>query len=178
MLVPAALAVSLSYLVQTVLSPYAKYRSLYEAQLPSRAASPAHDMENVCIALDLMCKPWASDPSTPLHVDLLDLLRSGAAVSLAEGKQLTIGILRKKSTWAGKPLRLGFLPDSSGVMYIIAILREGKIIVPRGETVLRAGDRLVMITSAETQEQLKQHVAPLSSERTSASTNRQSAPPE
>jgi CIC family chloride channel protein len=178
LLVPAALAVSLSYLVQTVLSPYAKYRSLYEAQLPSRAASPAHDMENVCIALDLMCKPWASDPSTPLHVDLLDLLRSGAAVSLAEGKQLTIGILRKKSTWAGKPLRLGFLPDSSGVMYIIAILREGKIIVPRGETVLRAGDRLVMITSAQTQEQLEQHVAPLSSERTPASTNRQSAPPE
>jgi CIC family chloride channel protein len=168
LLVPAALAVTLSYLVQTVLSPYVKYRSLYEAQLPSRAASPAHDMDNMCIALDLMCKPWAPDPGTPLHVDLLGLLRSGVAVGLAQGKQLTLGILRKKSPWVDKPLRLGYLAERSGETTLIAILREGQIIVPHRETILRAGDRLLMITSPESQGRLKPHLAPLSSERPSA----------
>jgi CIC family chloride channel protein len=168
LLVPAALAVTLSYLVQTILSSYVKYRSLYEAQLPSRAASPAHDMDNLCIALDLMCKPWASDPNTPLHLDLLDLLRSGVAVSLAGGKQLTIGILRKKSPWVGKPLRSGYLAERSGETEIVAVLREGQIILPHRETVLHSGDRLLMVSSPQAQEQLKQHLAPLSSERASA----------
>jgi CIC family chloride channel protein len=168
LLVPAALAVTLSYLVQTVLSSYVKYRSLYEAQLPSRAASPAHDMDNMCIALDLMCKPWAPDPGTPLHVDLLSLLRSGVAVGLAQGKQLTLGILRKKSPWVDKPLRVGYLAERSAETTLIAILREGQIIVPHRETILHAGDRLLMITSPEAQERLKQHLAPLSSERAPA----------
>jgi chloride channel protein, CIC family len=172
LLVPAALAVSLSYLVQTILSPYVKYRSLYEAQLPSRAASPAHDMENLCIALDLMCKPWASDPNTPLHVDLLALLRSGAAISLAEGKQLTIGILRKKSPWVGKPLRSANLTEPRDEMEIVAILRGGRIVVPHRETVLQAGDQVLMITSPQVKERLEQHLAPLSSGREPASRNR------
>lgn len=173
LLVPAALAVSLSYFVQTVLSPYVKYRSLYEAQLPSRAASPAHDMENMCIALDLMCKPWASDPSEPLHVDLLSLLRSGAAVSLADGKQLTIGILQKKSTWVDKPLRLGYMTEMKDDMEIIAILRRGRIVLARPETVLKTGDRLLMVTTPQIQEQLSQHLTPLSSDRGPASGNPQ-----
>jgi CIC family chloride channel protein len=167
LLVPAALAVTLSYLVQTVLSSHVKYRSLYEAQLPSRAASPAHDMDNMCIALDLMCKPWAPDPGTPLHVDLLSLLRSGVAVSLAQGKRLTLGILRKKSPWVEKPLRAGYLAERSGETTLLAILREGQIIVPHRETILHAGDRLLMIASPEAQERLNQHLAPLSSERAS-----------
>jgi CIC family chloride channel protein len=45
LLVPAALAVLLSYLVQGSLSARLKYRSLYEAQVQSRADSPAHHVE-------------------------------------------------------------------------------------------------------------------------------------
>jgi Trk K+ transport system NAD-binding subunit len=114
-----------------------------------------------------MCKPWAPDPLTPLHVDLLGLLRSGVAVSLAQGKQLTLGILRKKSPWVDKPLRLGYLAERSGETTLLAILREGQIIVPHRETILRAGDRLLMITSSESQERLKPHLAALSAERAS-----------
>jgi CIC family chloride channel protein len=61
LLVPAALAVMLSYFVQTILSSPLKYKSLYEAQMASRAESPAHYMENFCIALNLMCKPWVCE---------------------------------------------------------------------------------------------------------------------
>jgi CIC family chloride channel protein len=42
MLVPAGLAVILSYLVQATLSVHFKYKSLYEAQVPKQADSPAH----------------------------------------------------------------------------------------------------------------------------------------
>ncbi|HKW49046.1 MAG TPA: chloride channel protein, partial [Gemmatimonadaceae bacterium] len=46
LLVPAALAVLLSYLVQTRLSAHVKYASVYEAQVTSRADSPAHHAQH------------------------------------------------------------------------------------------------------------------------------------
>ena len=52
----AALAVLISYLVQTRLSSFLKlkYRSMYEAQVPGRAQSPAHYAEYVRLGLDLL----------------------------------------------------------------------------------------------------------------------------
>ena len=50
LLVPAGLAVMLSFLIQIKLSSFFKYGSLYEAQVAGRADSPAHRAENVRIA--------------------------------------------------------------------------------------------------------------------------------
>ncbi len=164
LLVPAALAVTLSYLVQTILSSPLKYRSLYEAQMPSRADSPAHDMENFCIALDLMCKPWVSEPNKVRHLDLMTLLKSGVAVNLSEEKQLTIGLLRPESPWVGKPARFGFFGRTgrrSGDYRYFA--RGADSFAPPG-TLLQAGDRLLAITSPHAKERLEQHLAPLPSQ--------------
>jgi CIC family chloride channel protein len=164
LLVPAALAVMLSYLVQTILSSPFKYRSLYEAQMPSRAESPAHDMENCCIALDLVCKPWVCEPNKVCHLDLMTLLKSGAAVNLSEGKQLTIGILRPESTWVGKPAQFGSSEELGGEFELIAILRDGQIRLPHPDTLLQAGDRLLVITSSDGKKHLERyHLAPLPS---------------
>ncbi|MGB6973994.1 MAG: chloride channel protein [Terracidiphilus sp.] len=54
LLVPAALAVMLSFLVQSRLSTFCKYGSLYEGQLAGRLDSPAHRNEQVEIALQLI----------------------------------------------------------------------------------------------------------------------------
>jgi CIC family chloride channel protein len=161
LLVPAALAVTLSYLVQTVLSSPLKYRSLYEAQMVSRADSPAHDMENFCIALDLVCKPWVSEPNKVQHLDLMALLKSGVAVNLSEEKQLTIGLLRQESPWVGKTVRLGTTEEHEDGLEIIAILRAGQILLPRPDTRLQAGDRLLVITSPNAKDWLEKHLAPL-----------------
>jgi CIC family chloride channel protein len=164
LLVPAALAVTLSYLVQTVLSSPFKYRSLYEAQMPSRADSPAHEMENVCIALDLMCKPWVGEPNKVCHLDLMTLLKSGVAVDLSDEKQLTIGFLRPESPWVGKPVRLGSMDEPEGGLEIIAILRAGQILLPHPGTLLQAGDRLLAIASPHAKARLEHHLAPLPSQ--------------
>jgi CIC family chloride channel protein len=163
LLVPAALAVTLSYLVQTVLSSLFKYRSLYEAQMPSRADSPAHEMENFCIALDLMCKPWVCEPNKVCHLDLMTLLRSGVAVNLSDEKQLNIGLLRPESPWVGKPVRLGSMDALEDGLEIIAILRAGQVLLPHPGTLLQAGDRLLVIASPHAKEGLEQHLAPLPS---------------
>jgi len=54
LLVPAGLAVMLSFLIQIKLSSFFKYGSLYEAQVAARADSPAHRAENVRLALRLL----------------------------------------------------------------------------------------------------------------------------
>ena len=46
LLVPAALAVMLSYLVQTRISASLRYRSVYEAQVAGRGESPAHHTQH------------------------------------------------------------------------------------------------------------------------------------
>jgi CIC family chloride channel protein len=55
-LVPASLAVILSYLVQTTLSETLRYRSLYQAQVPTRTDSPAHYADVIRIARDLVSR--------------------------------------------------------------------------------------------------------------------------
>jgi CIC family chloride channel protein len=162
LLVPAALAVMLSFLVQTILSSRLRYKSLYEAQMPSRAESPAHDIENLGIALDLMCKPWVGEPNKVCHLDLMQLLKSGMAVSLSEERQLIIGTLRPESSWVGKPVKWG--EESGNEVKIIAILRKGQMLLPHPDTLLQADDRILVIISSQEEDRLEQHLAPLYSQ--------------
>ena len=62
LLVPAALAVFLSYLVQRLLSERFAYRSLYEAQVPARADSPTHHVELLQNAFRLVQGRMVSQP--------------------------------------------------------------------------------------------------------------------
>jgi CIC family chloride channel protein len=165
LLVPAALAVSLSCLIQKLLSSRIKYKSLYEAQVPYRADSPAHHRDNICIALNLMCKPWSSRPQTFGHLDLLDLLNSGAAINLAPGKKLTIGVLRPASPWVGQRIDAKFRESLGAANEIIAVLRGERLLLPHDDTHLQSGDHLLTIVSPAAMEQIQQHLAPLQTGR-------------
>ena len=62
LLVPAGLAVTLSYIVQTRLSRFCKYGSLYEGQVPGRMDSPVHRGERIDMLLRLLGQDKAPLP--------------------------------------------------------------------------------------------------------------------
>lgn len=165
LLVPAALAVMISYLVQGTLSSRLKYNSLYEAQVPSRADSPAHHLEHVRTALRLLGQYQISVPPTISHLDLYSLLASGIPVDLPDGKQLHVGVLKSESPWVNKTIESGYWEEINHGMQdeieIIAILHKGNVLFPHFDTVLQLGDRLLMITSPQGWEWIGQHIAPL-----------------
>jgi CIC family chloride channel protein len=163
LLVPAALAVMLSYLAQSMLSAPLKYRSLYEAQVPGRADSPAHRVEHLQTALRLLRERRVSTPATIGHLDLQALLESGVAVDLPDNEQLAIGVLQASSPWVGTPFHEGAGQEETNDVQIVAVIRQGRMLFPNATTVLRAGDRALVITPQQSWERLTPHLAPFSS---------------
>jgi CIC family chloride channel protein len=162
LLVPAALSVMLSFLIQNTLSARLKYKSLYEAQVPIRYDSPAHYIEHVEAVLRLFSERQLSVPATITHLDLRLLLASGIPVDVPGNKQLIIGVLRADSPYVGQPIQTYFSLNRRDEVEIIAIFRRGHTHVPHAHLVLLAEDRLLAIASPLGKEQLAQHLAPLS----------------
>jgi CIC family chloride channel protein len=162
LLVPAALAVMLSYLVQVTLSASFTYKSLYEAQVPRRADSPAHHAEHLRVALSLLDKRQIPASDTVGHLNLLALLQSGISVDLSNDKRLTLEVLQSKSPWIGQSIHSGCLVGARNDRRIIAIVRQEQMLLPCPDTVVRAEDQLLMITSSRTKERLEEHRAALS----------------
>lgn len=157
---PAALAIFLSYLVQTTLSQRLKYKSMYEAQVPFRFDSPAHFVEDLDTVLRLLGKRRFSAPPSITHLHLRTLLASGIPVDLPDHQQLAIGILHRDSPLVKKSIEEA--SDELKGVDLIAVFRRGQIHLPGAELVLRAKDRLLGIVSPEGKEQLDRHVDPLS----------------
>ncbi len=156
LLVPAALAVMLSYLIQTRLSRGLRYRSLYETQVPRRSDSPAHHTEHLEIALRILEQRRLSGPLQG-RLDLLTLLRSGTPVELPDNRRLTVGVLKADSPYVRRGVGgdgTAFGSDTS----IIAIIRGDHMIAVRPDTVLEAGDRLIVLTTPRGLEELRPHV--------------------
>lgn len=157
LLVPAALAVMVSYLVQRRLGARFRYQSLYEAQVAARADSPAHHSEHLRIALRILKESRSLDAGNIGRLDLLSVLRTGIPVELPGDRRLVIGVLRSDSPYRHKPLSAGNGKLDEHTQ-IFAIVRGEHMLVPRPDTVLEAGDRLMLLTTAAGLEALKQHV--------------------
>lgn len=157
LLVPAALAVMVSYWVQRRLAARVRYQSLYEAQVPTRADSPAHHAEHLKIALRILKERRVLNAPGVGQLDLLSLMRTGIPVELPGDRRLVIGVLRADSPYGRKALGAGngLLDDHTQVF---AIIRGEHMMVPRPDTVLEPGDRLILLTTAAGLEGLKQHV--------------------
>jgi CIC family chloride channel protein len=157
LLVPAALALMISYLVQRRLAPLVRVQGLYEAQVATRADSPAHHTEHLKIAIRLLKERRVLDSSDVGQVDLLDLLRTGIPVDLTDGRRLAICVLRPDSPWCGRAVGAegGTLEEET---QIFAIIRGGHMRVPRPDTTLAAGDRLILLTTAAGLERVKPHL--------------------
>jgi chloride channel protein, CIC family len=159
LLVPAGLAVMLSYLIQVNLSSFFKYGSLYEAQVAGRADSPAHRAENVRIAVQVLEQGKVSLPPHMNHLHLAALLQSGVALDLPDGSQLMTGALRPESPWVGKQIQSRVLRGRAADAKIVAIVRGKSVLLARPDTVLQPGDRLLLIAPQEAQDDLQKHLA-------------------
>ncbi len=159
LLVPAGLAVMLSYLIQVKLSSFCRYGSLYEAQVAGRADSPAHRAEHVEIAVRLLDQGNISLPPEITHLHLAALLQSGIALDLPDGSQLVVGALRPGSPWVGKKFQsLTFGEELAGTR-IVAVLRGKSVMMPRTGTVMQPGDRMLLMAPPSAIGELEKHFA-------------------
>lgn len=156
LLVPAALAVMVSYLVQRRLGSRAPYQGLYEAQVVTRADSPAHHTEHLRIALQLLKQRRVLDPADVGQVDLVSLLRTGIPVEVPGGRRLFIGVLRADSPLRDRPTQGD--PVLGEETRIFAIIRGEHMMVPGPKVTLQAGDRLLLLTTQDALQQLSRHL--------------------
>ena len=175
LLVPAGLAVLLSFVIEMKLSSYFKYGSLYEAQVDGRSDSPAHRAENVRTALRLIDEGKITLPPQMNHLHLAALLQSGLALDLPDGSQLTVGALRPESPWVGKQIQSRPLSGPMAESKIMAVLRGKSVMMPRPNTVLQPGDRLLLIAPPQAQAEVAQHLAPPPARNPEAGTSATSA---
>lgn len=161
LLVPAGVAVLISYLLQNRLSVNLKYRSLYEGQVPTRQDSPAHFLEHIQIALSLLGKrdmPFTDDVG---HLDLLRMLQSRIHFDLPGKRELTMARVEPESTMAGKTIDTLYRRLREFQFEIIAIMRREHVILPHRDTVLQPDDRLVLIAGTPARESLAQFFVPV-----------------
>jgi chloride channel protein, CIC family len=160
LLVPAGLAVMISYLLQVRLCSFLKYKSLYEGQVPTRQDSPAHYLEQIQVALSLL-----GSRNVPLmdqvgHLDLLRLLRSRIRFDLPGGKELTLGVVRDNGPMVGRSIADLYRELNRYDFEIIAVMRREHILLPHSETLLQAGDRLILIASPNARGPLGKYISP------------------
>jgi chloride channel protein, CIC family len=164
LLAPAALAVTLAFLVQQGLSASLKYQSLYEAQAPQPTDSPVHKMEHLKTALKMLRERRAFVDAEKIgHVDLLPLLESGIPFDLPDGKQLMTGILSADSPYAGKPMKQACFIEESVDWEIVAVFRDHHLILPHPNNLLQAEDQLLVLLPPEYQDELWKNLRPVQS---------------
>ncbi len=160
LLVPAALAVMFSAIVESLISGRLKlkYFSLYEAQVPSRADSPVHTGEYLNVALRLLEQHAVHMPESVGPVSLRDLLAAGLPVNLPDGKQFILGAIPVGSPLGGCTLETAFddVPDCS----VVAAFREGHTLLAHPGMSLRSGDRLLVLVPAEARDEIRDRLTP------------------
>ncbi len=160
LLVAAALAVSISYIVEVLLTARLKYKSLYEAQVPGRADSPAHHGDYLKAALHILKHHHITLSPDSDHVDLEKLLNTGVPIDLADDKQLRMGRLSAKSPMVGKRVRdlVDLLPPELGdEVRVSAVFRNGHTLIPYGDLRFKPNDRVLFIASPRTWKHLARY---------------------
>ncbi len=157
LLAPAALAVMLAFLVQKQLTATARYDSLYEAQVPRPADSPAHRMEHLRTALKMLSERRMFDATQVGHLNLFSLIESGVPVDLPDGKQLMIETIAPDSPWAGLPVKEGSFVGDDVDWEIVALLRDEHLVIPHPNTIMEPEDQILILIPPEVREELERH---------------------
>jgi CIC family chloride channel protein len=151
----------ISSLVQAKLSARLKYNSLYEAQVPTRADSPAHYVDEIRAGLSLIGKRKGLKKAKIGHLDLLTLLTSGIPIDLPDGRRMSVGTVKPGSPCVGTRLSTNCLGAAEEDYEIMAIFREDDVLLPHPNTTLRSGDRILVITSPSARARLSEHLDPV-----------------
>jgi len=146
LLVPAALAIMVSYIVQKEISIGLKYPSLYEGQVEGRPDSPAHQVEHLETAIQLLARHQVRIPDTISHVDLRTLLETGIPIDLPGNRRLVIENVDEKSIYVGKQFSECCPVEQEEEMDLVAVFRGRQLIFPHENTRIQNGDRLLLIS--------------------------------
>ncbi len=147
LLVPATFAVVLSYLVQVRLTRGMAVRGLYEAQVVSRADSPAHHQRHLEIALRILRdKGFAAKGGD--DTALLAAIRTGATAPLPGERRLFVGRLQRDNDVVDRPVVAGAESLNADGLHLLLVLRDEHMIAPRPDLVLREGDGLILVMEA------------------------------
>jgi chloride channel protein, CIC family len=159
----AALAVLISYLVQTRLSSFLKlkYRSMYEAQVPHRTDSPAHYAEYLRVGLNLLGKRKVLESDRLAHLNVMSLLRSGISIDLPEGRRILGFEVRPENTYIGQNVQKCSDEAGEDKVDIVVILRDHDVLLPNPESVFKPEDRVLAIVSRSGREWMEKHFASL-----------------
>jgi CIC family chloride channel protein len=157
LIMPTMLAVSLSYVVQVGLTRNAKYPTLYEAQEPIPATSPANTEMFSEIIADYLRQNRMRLDDTVVGRHLAMNLADGQGVPLARGGELLYRITLEPGTpAAGEEVRHVARPE----VVIVAVLRGEVDIVPGADTVLQVGDELLVAATPDSVEKFRKSIAP------------------
>jgi CIC family chloride channel protein len=157
LLVPAALAVILSYYTQDFLTLELKlkYISIYEAQVQRQSDSQAHKMEHIKRALSMLKDQKKIDTTTYGNIDLVALLESKIPIKITEEEQLFIEKLSSKNSCVNTFINERCLNKEKEDWKIIAIIRNNEMLFPEPELKLKAADELLILSSKESLEEIK-----------------------
>ncbi len=157
LLVPAALAILVAYVVQRQFSVKLRYPTLYEGQVEGRPDSPAHEVEQIETAIRLLAKRKVSVPENISHLNLRTVLNTGIPIDLPDNRRLLVAVVKKGSGYIGRLAKVCFPPDHDNETDLVAVFRGLKLLFPESNLRIRADDRLLLITSLEAWEQHKKH---------------------
>jgi len=122
-----------------------KYKSLYEAQVPSRIYSPAHQAEYVSVALQMLNRCEVPMSPSADHLSLVSLLQSGVPIDLPDGRHLSIMEVTPESLCAGQPPDGSCLPEPLNDMEITTVIRKNEVLLPIMAGRLQLGDILLVM---------------------------------
>lgn len=147
LIVPTMLATIVAFLVQRSLTAGRRFPKLYASQVESRDLSPLHRGVLVRRGLEILDHEEIDIGDLRLP-QLVSLLRFGEPIRVAGGELVLLSLeVKVGSRLAGASVAdgIGTIPGVSAV----AILRGEEMSVPRGQTRLEPGDRLLAVTGLE-----------------------------
>ena len=129
--------------------------------MPTRQDSPAHYLEQIQIAFNLLGRKNLPVMDKLGHLDLVRLLRSRIRFDLPGNRQLTMGVIKEDSPLVGKTIRMLYQQLSIHDFEIVAIMRREHVLLPHPDTLVEPKDRVILIASLPAQEALARHIAPI-----------------
>ncbi len=148
LLVPTMLASVTAFLVANSIEQRFKPRfpHLYLEQVPTRLHSPTHQAEYIHGVLQLMsAEPLPAANGQMMRWNQLGpMIRSGKPIPVGPDGQYLFGV-RVPEDGPSEGKRISEVPFAKADILIASILRGGHNVTPHGDTVLQAGDILLVI---------------------------------
>jgi CIC family chloride channel protein len=153
LIVPAMLANILAFMVQRSLTAGSRYPTLYESQVPTREDSPLHRGVFVRRTLELLDKDGVETSQFRLP-RLVNLLRFGESIPIADGEGKLVALFVGRGSELADRTVMETLGKLEGVT-AVAVMREGELVVPRGDTRFQEGDQLLAVTASAVDRDLR-----------------------